>query len=680
VDFWSSFPRTAGRLSLRADFSRDHPHIQPWLGPEGRVVPCLVDGPVDEFVAAQGHYRLIDQAVKWLRSASEKRLIDPAQGWEPMRRDDCDDLLIADAAQLRGLVTDKGGFKFLRSAYIWRRTAPDGPISYFGEAGELTNLKLATLESEPDESGWGVGVGIVLAVWAGRAPSGGPVVCDRYTPENVRDLSGLLARATDLRMRDFLDGGLNLLNHRGRIEGTPETFPVPVVLLVRRPVRLIGSNSNIELCSYVLPFTPGAAKGANPPVAPLGHAEAISPTLLRRLSGEPEGRPWVLLGCGSLGSKLAMHRARSGAAPAICADKATLKAYNVARHALYPRKRLMQGGWAGDKASALATAIEGLGQISQVVAGDQRALLSVMRAELPAADPFLVNTTASTVVREDLASSGERPIVVEACLFDAAKLGYLSVEGQASNPDTAELFGELYEAARVAPAIGAHLFRAEAGISAVAIGQGCSSVTMVASDAQISAMAAPMAELLGSLKGAADQGRIDLLSRAGLSLTHQAIAVAPYRRVPLEGLDGWTVSVSERAFQAITNEIGDHPKIETGGVLIGWISMISQRLYVTSVMEAPADSVRSAAKFELGTDGLRERLERLWEETSGTLVCVGTWHSHLGAATPSKLDKTSAAVVGLFEARPMAFLIHGADGLRAVAAVTPAAMIAGKKS
>lgn len=589
-----------------------------------------------------------------------------------MRRDDYADILIADAAVLRGAVGRDGGFKFFRTSYMWKRPDPGLPGTYFGEVGEQANAKLAISESAPDDDGWGVGLGVALAVWAGRAPSGGPVICDEYVPDDVGNLQALWDRAKQLRMDEHLKAGLALLR-RADDKSRPTTFPVPVVLLVRRPVNLIGSDSDIELCPYILPFTPGKPEDPQTAVVPLAHSHAIAPALLKRMAGEDGAESWALLGCGSLGSKIALHRARAGSAPVACADKSWLRAHNAARHALYPRKRVLQFGWAGAKAQELNAAIQGLGQASRPLEADHREMVAAIGSAEGFTSSWLVNTTASTVVREDLAHSNVAvmPRVVEACLFDAAKLGYVSTEGRGRNPNTAELLGEFYEVARAEDAIGAKLYRSGEDVAAVSIGQGCASVTMVVNDAKISAMAAPMSEIVASLSSDVETGTIDLLVREGLGVRHQAVVVRPCRRVLLEGLDGWTVSVSAGAYDAVVAEVAEHPKTETGGVLIGWVSMIARTIYVTSVMEAPPDSIRKATEFELGTEGLRGRLEALWNSTAGALVCVGTWHSHLGAATPSTRDKLSAALVGLHEPRPMAFLIHGTDGLRAISAAAP---------
>jgi hypothetical protein len=97
--------------------------------------------------------------------------------------------------------------------------------------------------------------------------------------------------------------------------------------------------------------------------------------------------------------------------------------------------------------------------------------------------------------------------------------------------------------------------------------------------------------------------------------------------------------------------------------------MIARRIYVTDVIPAPTDSRRSPSEFVLGVKGLAAAREALALKTRGALTFAGTWHSHLGAATPSEKDRRSAQMVGDGELQPKAFLIRGTNGLRAISAV-----------
>lgn len=672
LDFRPSFPRTAPQPSLRPDFSRHHPHIQPYLGHDGRPVPCLVDGSLGEFFSAQGASRLIDQFVLWLLHAADGRLIDPEQGWEPMRRDGFVDDLICDPDQLRAVVTPTGGFKAFELSYAWRRPTNENAGFFIGQLFRQTTAQAASggqwKASKKGETVQGLGLGFV--VWAGRDPAGGPAIASDYAPDDVVDLSTLKARAAALRMTDSLRAVLSMisrLQHAGN-----QTFPVPIILAVRRPCKLKDSNSDVELCPYLLPATAGAQGLGNPLVTPLGLHDEITPALLGRMSDAPRGSPWALLGCGSLGSKIALHRARDGAAPLVCGDARALLPHNAARHALYPGGGA--SGWYGGKADALGEVLTALGQPPISVFGDQRNLVTAIKST-PGAT-WLVNTTASTVAREDLGGNFDPdiPRIVEACLFDQGSLGYLGVEGASRNPDTVELMGELYAAAQADNTVGAKLFPENGPLVTVNIGQGCGSLTMKVSDAKISIHAAIMAETVAALSPSMANGRIDLFVRNGLGLAQHTLDVEPWRRLPLEGLEGWTLSVSPRALANIETEAAEHPKVETGGVLIGFHSTLARRIYVTDVFPAPPDSIRKASEFILGVEGLTEARLALAKATCGTLTFAGTWHSHLGAAMPSNKDRQSAAMVGGGELLPKAFLIHGVDGLRAICAVTPAVL------
>ena len=116
------FPLDAATPSLRPDFNRNLPHMQPWLT-DGRPVPCVHDGDLTELILRDGLAGLVNQTALWLERAALGTLIDPDQGWEPQRRDSYRDYVVADATAIRGLVTRDGGHKFLQLSYL--RTAPD---------------------------------------------------------------------------------------------------------------------------------------------------------------------------------------------------------------------------------------------------------------------------------------------------------------------------------------------------------------------------------------------------------------------------------------------------------------------------------------------------------------------------------------------------------------------------
>ena len=635
--FSRTYPRSAPKVTLRPDFRRDHPHVQPWLE-DGRVVPCLVDGRVSEFVASRGLYALADQLKAWLLKAATGELMDLAQGWEPTRRDDVEDWLEASADALRRLVEAKGGYALLETTYLHRDDAVFS--SFYGALGARTNAKTKFSTGASNDGRWQYGSGFALVVWPGSNPGKQPKVSAAYLSETVSDAASLWARARDLGVDDALTNGVKLLQTTRR-DRKKAAYPLPILMLVRRPVKLIGTGSDIEILPYLTRFTmpEPLLSLASDQVRPLSHLEERSQDLLRRVSGAPESSPWALLGCGSLGSKIALHGARSGVAPALVADTARMSPHNAARHALYPAGE-GRADWSGPKAELLARACRGLCGGTVAIEGDQRSLWSAIagihsKAERPR---VLLNTTASLVAREDLCRDG-RPQgvrVAEATLYGKGALAMIAVEDPTLNPDVGELHSQLFAAAGrdegLAPLFGQ-------GLDRVAIGQGCGSMTMTMSDARLSTMAAFVAERLFEAEDGLFPPGLQVFLREGAGTRAVAIPTTPCIRTPLEGLEGWSISVPEPLAARIEAQRAVHDPVETGGVLVGWTSAIAKRVYVADLLDAPPDSVRSRSEFVLGVDGLTAQLEMLSLSTGGALACVGTWHSHSGSASPSGLDQ-----------------------------------------
>lgn len=175
-DFPADFPLGPPELSLRPDFNRDLPHMQPWLT-GGRPVPCIYDGNSAELLHREGLAGVLNQTVVWLERAALGALIDPTQGWEPVRRDAFEDYLVADADGLRRLVNRGGGYGFLEFIYL-KHATNDRPDFVHGQISAST-IRL-TPKSVPNlfreisvhrDASLHHGKSLALAVWPGKHPS-----------------------------------------------------------------------------------------------------------------------------------------------------------------------------------------------------------------------------------------------------------------------------------------------------------------------------------------------------------------------------------------------------------------------------------------------------------------------------------------------------------------------------
>jgi hypothetical protein len=684
----AAFPLRAPLILLRADFDRSLAHVHPG-SPEERPAPCIYDGNLLELLQHRGFAEILNQLVLWLENAALGRLIDPEHGWEPVRRDSLEDFIVADAAYLRSLVSRKENYAVFGFDYV-RHSIAGAEAIFHGEVGreplKVSGKRVADLFNERHfpHLDSALGRSLAIFVWPGKRPSGELIVADQYLPETVTNFGSLMQRASGYDCATPLRNALDWLQRRVRTSRLIGRLPIAVILCARRPFNLIRSDSELELCPYLIEIEMPQLlpEGDRTRVRPAGHRHAISAPLLRGMSGSDttgQALPWIQVGAGSLGSKVALHLARAGRAPRTVIDPASLSPHNAARHALVPSSDSMQWSWMGPKAVALAETIRGLGQpVDAYVADIIGITRDVDRAKrmLPKQNWVIVNSTASLAVREALASVPTEitiPRVIETSLFSDGRVGLLSIEGPGRNPNTGDLITEVYALTREDIALRQLMFASGDSLRRQVIGEGCGSATMVMSDALISMQAAPMAEALTAMQRTGlpeAKGRILLgvVDEDGIGQSWCTYDVDPWRVVVVDKAPTWFVRISEQAHRKIIEEVAQWPAVESGGILVGRFSEVTQSFYVVDVFPAPDDSRRSAAEFVLGTAGVRAALESYSESSNYSLYCLGTWHSHLMASGPSSLDRVTAAAVALARLMPSILLIHTPAGYRAVLA------------
>ena len=687
--FPGGFPMDPPELSLRADFSRNFPHIQPWFS-DGRPVPCIYDGDLAELLHREGLAGILNQTAVWLERAALCILIDPDQGWEPVRRNTFDDVLVADADFLQGLVDRRGGHCFLEMDYLKWPGIEDSSVVHGQIASGMVPFNRKTVgrifgEAEiGGETRLWRGKSLALVVWPGKHPSGKLIVNETYLPETVNSVDGLKERAALYGCRTELDAGLNWL--RTCLSGWPPSgsYAMAVILLARRPFALIGSESPIELCPYVVEVGPPrlfADKGATV-VCAAAHRHAISRELLARMAGlevKTERPSWTLVGAGSLGSKVALHLARAGSGPSVVLDRSGMAPHNAARHALVPATGEMQIFWTDAKARMLSQAMQGLNQTAIPIAADATRMLMSgedARRAWPRKSWAVLNATASPVVREAFGASEAVPVrVVETSLFAGGKLAAITVEGPDRNPLTTDLMADFYAILREQPDLASIVFGRDASVSHQATGQGCGSLTMTMSDGRLSLFAAGMSEYLLARQrdGLPQEGGevlIGQLSDDGLGLEWLPFPMPAVTVVPTTNGEAWRVHVHPRALSKMQEEVARWPDVETGGVLMGRLSDVARVAHVVDVVEAPEDSRRASDEFVLGTKGLRQRMQGYSATVDWSLYCLGTWHSHLSPGGPSTKDRATARAVALARLTPSIFLVMTPTGFHALAAGT----------
>lgn len=676
IMFGPEYPWQWPRFFLRDDFPTALPHLTPGRGTVPPQ-PCLIDGSVGEFFSHFGLLEvgviyLLDQMAVWLARAAAGQLMDPQQGWEPLPRYDATDDIVLDTDFVRGKVDRHGGWAVVKSTYHRCGTSEADLGSsarvYLFASNEQTPLyddpeKLSyTRRSLP--SGNAMGQTVTAIIWPGRHPGGQAIISETFFPETVHSLADLRTRAAAMGSEAHLE--TFLIRFEQSLSRQHAGFPIPVgiVLCVRRPFQLMNRQSVIELIPYAFEVraTPGRTQLYPPDntqlrVVPLRPLERTSPQLLREVSGSPVLKSTSIIGCGSVGSKIALHLARAGATIKAVADHRNLLPHNMARHGV------VCDPTPTPKAEVLARDLTELGQspeiyLKSVISGlkqhaDRRKLA-------PSGTELLINTTASLLVREALAQPTTRelaPRVAEVALFGRGHGALVFLEGQGRNPTLPDLMATLY--ASTMPAERTLLFDPVHGLTQVQIGEGCGSLTMQMTDARLSAMTAAATEEVERLSlGDQRDGEIviGLCDPASRATAWRRLPVRAFRVIPVDG-GQWTLRLSAEADAKIRGDIRQYPRVETGGYLIGTCSARLRTITVVDVLPAPADSSRSATLFVLGTAGAKDAILQRHRDSGNTLLDVGTWHSHLAETGASPTDRATARKLAAERAPPAVLLI-----------------------
>jgi len=171
----------------------------------------------------------------------------------------------------------------------------------------------------------------------------------------------------------------------------------------------------------------------------------LNKRLLRQMSGYDiniENGPVVMIGCGSVGSKIAMHLARSGCGPFYLIDNGIFAPHNAARHALtFPEIPIK-------KTELLAEEINYLRQNAKFLSCDVISILDKPPNDnetIPPNTSLIIETTGSIAVREKLASLSPEISVrlFHAALYESGRIGVIAVEGQLRNPNVERLIGQI---------------------------------------------------------------------------------------------------------------------------------------------------------------------------------------------------------------------------------------------
>lgn len=657
--FGSGWPLVAPRPRLRTDFPLNLPHINPHRSGE-LVRPCIFEGSLNELLHRFGLDAIVDQLIDWLNHAAADTLIDLSHGWEPTRRDSNPSTIVFSAEKLVAAAAQDGSINSLISGYA---TVGKGIYAVVEKSMNVApDLRFRQTIKTGSSDKWGHGITVTLVA---QAPfiDGQAQVFSAYTPETVFDVQSLLARASSLGIdANALEAALSDFYNRSVIqtEENPHDWVfgmwVLVILLAQRPAPLVGSpERSTEVLPYVIRYDidPKAVFEKKASVHTAYHAHALSPELLARTSGVPIeaiSNEVVMVGCGSLGSKIAMHLGRAGFGRITFVDNESMSPHNAARHAVSEQAN---GASPPLKAQLMLDALSGLEQTTArafsvdavTMFGGQEQFSAIV----PPAAKLIIDTTASLqlmaaeTLSVPLDTSPAR--LARAMMYGQGRSTLLLLEGIDRSVRVDDLTAFSFECCRSDERLRTSIAGTTAEPMRIFVGDNCRSLTMPMSDAVVSRSASLLGMQLEQwlIDGIPKQAMMcaGSVGQDGIGMGWATRSLGPTTILHVKDDGGWSVRLLEPVVQAIGADAAQWGERETGGALVGRISFETRTITIAGLVDAPADSIREIAKFVLGTEGLVHALRLANANSLGHLQFIGTWHTHPQGGKHSRLDRAT---------------------------------------
>ncbi|AMK75502.1 hypothetical protein A1342_21460 [Methylomonas methanica] len=680
IVFPTSFPAHAPRLFLRADFNRAHPHINP--GRPGELVsPCIYEGRLDDLLHEPDWMNgIINQLADWLGKAATGELLDcSGQGWEPIRRDSVDGTIVTNIAIIRERMANAKNpiSQYLRYEYWQSIVGHSGRIIdentlYANISEAIRKFRIGNDERSSFKSYFSLAIVI----------SGGTKkTIDIYQPDDVDNLEQLLLRAESYGCRSGLENRLKEITENITLPLIEQTLEVTVLFAVKRPCNLIGEGSDIEVIPYGISFTADENRRlqlTRTSVFPLVLIQKVSQQLLAETSDrnfdESDRRKEIaMIGCGSLGSKIAMHLARSGHGPFRLYDKDCFSPHNTARHAV---ANSAAAEFMLPKVWLTKNLLRQIGANVTPVKNSLEDVISLLQNKpdlFAKCSGLIIDATASSSVQDALSMISPKHFgapLLQVALYGRGKIGFFGLEGKERNPRVDDLVAQLYQLGLDSSPVGNALYQAT-NFDRINTGQGCASFSMKMSDAKISLFSAGISERASELldNGSPKVGEllVGLLTEDGLGVNWLRQPTSKIEILSIVGQSKWELRIPVALKDQMRMETEQRRPLETGGVLIGHINWGRRTIYVTGLIPPPSDSEFRTDEFLLGIQGLKKQVRVIEKNTSHTLSYLGTWHSHPNGGGASGKDRNTLAELTRERGNvPSVCLVYRPQGLIAV--------------
>lgn len=610
-EFPKEFPFKSPTVYLRDNFNKNFAHINPTIE---KVNPCIFEGSLNELLQQPLWMDgILDQLVDWLETSASDSMINPSQGWEPMRMDNNNGIIIYDRAYIIQEYLTHKNFAF--------------DIMY----KERNDLFISRILKEDEDL---IDTFSKSYIFCFSSAS----VSNEYLPYNVKNFTDLVAFAKKNQITNFKAS----INENFKKLQDDEITTLFIAFFIKRPYIVINTNSAIEILHFTIELKRHKKKEyevhQDAKVDILSGINFANTEILQQFSGAKktikDNNMIVQIGCGSLGSKIAMHLGRNGNDNFKLIDNKYFVPNNNARHALFSSSSIFL------KVEILQKAMYELGltKIEKI----EKNIFDIVNLGTSSED-IIIDSTASMSVNNFLTRQAFNGRFIHTSLYHNGTIAFIGIEGKDRNVKIIDLIAYMYHTCTIDKEIAKKITDTHANYQST--GQGCGSFTTVCSDATISISSAGMSNIIQNKidNGFSNNGELTLgiMDENNIGMSWITHTFEPLRVKTIKGIqnENWEIRIFQDVLESIKAESLKWNDLETGGILIGHISIPTQTIVITGQLEAPEDSERGKTKFSSGIKGLSQKIQDIEHSSAMMITQLGTWHSHPNSSpTPSSID------------------------------------------
>ncbi len=364
------------------------------------------------------------------------------------------------------------------------------------------------------------------------------------------------------------------------------------------------------------------------------------------------GKRVTILGCGALGSSVALVIARAGASRFQLYDNARVPPGVLVRQNFDDR----QIGYT--KASATQVQVQAINPAADVVAHYADVVDELLRDPGAIFDSdVVIDTTASAIISTALeqvfvGSDRDHPPILTMTVGHRAERGLLTLA--MNNAPGASLDLDRRVKIALGNAINGREYFDEFWPEAGTRGRlfqpepGCSDPTFVGSAADVLGFSATFLNVGSLWLSGRSSPRAAALRAAHVAGHPGTPALLEFDwtsdREIVDRKRGFEIRLAKDAERDLLGWVRRGARtrggrIETGGLLFGEVNDYLKVVWISEVSGPPPDSIASANEFVCGVQGTRELHDEKRDRTRGSVRFIGMWHTHPGGvAEPSGTD------------------------------------------